>query len=113
MWALLVRAALTGIFGSAFGKWFLSTRLGRCFQVKLDNCMEYLANKYDLHLAKKEAEWRTQYPHLADKIDNLESKADSVTEQLDKFRNEVKLTREQTNAIRDLAMDIVKVNSQK
>jgi hypothetical protein len=111
MYWLLLRAAITGVFGSAFGKWFLSTRMGRWFQTKLDRFMEYLANKYDIHLAKKEEKWRTQFPHLADKIDNLESKADGVINQLDEFRNEIKLTREQTNAIRDLAMDIVKKNS--
>jgi DNA repair ATPase RecN len=115
---ILIRAALTGVFGSAFGKWFLSTRMGRWFQTKLDRFMEYLANKYDIHLAKKEAKWRTEFPHLADRIDNMESsankyknKTDDLISQLDKFRNEIKLTREQTNEIRDLAMDIVKKNS--
>lgn len=73
--------------------------------------MEYLANKYDIRLAKKEAKWRTEFPHLADKIDNLEGKADSLAEQLGAYRDEVKLTREQTNAIRDLAMDIIKKNT--
>jgi len=72
MWTVLIRAALTGIFGSAFGKWFLSTRVGRWFQTKLDNFMEYLAVKYDIHLVKKEAKWRTQFPHLANRIDKLE-----------------------------------------
>lgn len=73
--------------------------------------MEHVANKYNIHLAKKEAKWRTEFPHLADKIDNLEGKADGVIDQLDEFRKEIKLTREQTNAIRDLAMDIVKKNT--
>ena len=76
MFWLLVKAALTGVFGSAFGKWFLTTRMGRWFQTKLDRFMGYLANKYDIHLAKKEAKWRTDFPHLANKIDNMESSAD-------------------------------------
>lgn len=73
MWVLLARAAITGIFGSAFGKWFLSTRMGRWFQTKLDNFMEYLAVKYDINIAKKEAKWAEQYPGLANRIDMLEN----------------------------------------
>ena len=73
MWILLVRAAVTGVFGSAFGKWFLTTRMGRWFQTKLDNFMEYLANKYDINIAKKEAKWASQYPGLANRIEQLEA----------------------------------------
>jgi hypothetical protein len=73
MWILLVRAAITGVFGSAFGKWFLSTRMGRWFQTKLDNFMEYLAKKYDINIAKKEAIWASQYPGLANRIEQLEA----------------------------------------
>ena len=73
MWILLVRAAITGTFGSAFGKWFLSTRMGRWFQTKLDNFMEYLAKKYDINIAKKEALWASQYPGLANRIEQLEA----------------------------------------
>ena len=73
MWVLLVRAAISGVFGSAFGKWFLSTRMGRWFQTKLDNFMEYLAKKYDINIAKKEAKWASQYPGLANRIEQLEA----------------------------------------
>ena len=73
MWILLIRAALTGIFGSAFGKWFLSTRMGRWFQTKLDNFMEYLAKKYDINIAKKEIAWAQAYPNLANRIEKLEN----------------------------------------
>jgi hypothetical protein len=69
---ILLRAALTGIFGSAFGKWFLSTRMGRWFQTKLDRFMEYLAVKYNINIAKKEAKWASQYPGLANRIEKLE-----------------------------------------
>ena len=73
MWILLVRAAVTGVFGSAFGKWFLTTRMGIWFQTKLDNFMEYLAVKYDINIAKKEAKWASQYPGLANRIEQLEA----------------------------------------
>ena len=73
MCVLLVSAAITWVFGSAFGKWFLTTRMGMWFQKKLDAFMEYLAVKYDIQIAKKEAKWRTDYPLLSERIDKLEA----------------------------------------
>ncbi len=34
--------------------------------------MNYLSEKYDLDLMKKDAKWRKQYPMLATRIDKLE-----------------------------------------
>ena len=73
MYLLLIRAAISGVFGSAFGKWFLSTRMGIWFQKKLDAFMEYLSVKYDINIAKKEAKWKSDYPLLAERIAQLES----------------------------------------
>ena len=98
MWILLVRAAITGVFGSAFGKWFLSTRMGRWFQTKLNNFMEYLAKKYDINIAKKEAKWAAQYPGLANRIEQLEAwshppvspgGATELMEEIAKLRKEI------------------------
>ena len=98
MWILLVRAAITGTFGSAFGKWFLSTRMGMWFQKKLDAFMEYLAVKYDIQLAKKEAKWRTDYPLLSERIDKLEAwthppvvpgGATELREEIEKLKKEI------------------------
>jgi hypothetical protein len=98
MWILLVRAAITGVFGSAFGKWFLTTRMGMWFQKKLDSFMEYLAVKYDIQIAKKEAKWRTDYPLLSERIDKLEAwthppiapgGATELMEEIEKLKKEI------------------------
>ena len=34
--------------------------------------MQYLAVKYDIELAKKDAKFRKQYPLIAEKLDKLE-----------------------------------------
>ena len=47
--------------------------MGMWFQKKLDAFMEYLAVKYDIQIAKKEAKWRSDYPLLAERIDKLEA----------------------------------------
>ena len=72
MWFLLLKAAFTGIFGSAFGKWFLTTRMGRWFQDKLNAYMQYLAVKYDIKVAKREAKWKSEYPGLVTRLDDME-----------------------------------------
>ena len=77
MWFLLVpilRACVTGVIGSSFGKWFATTKAGIWFQKKLDNFMEYLSYKYDIDIAKKEAKWVKHYPKLAIKIEELENR---------------------------------------
>ena len=109
MYWILLRAALTGIFGSAFGKWFLSTRMGRWFQTKLDRFMEYLAVKYDINIAKKEAKWASQYPGLANRIEKLEEWSHppvapggttEIMEEITKLKKEIdQMNRKQKNEI--------------
>mgnify|MGYP006936353312 CR=1 FL=1 len=111
MWILLVRAAITGVFGSAFGKWFLSTRMGRWFQTKLDNFMEYLAKKYDINIAKKEALWASQYPGLANRIEQLEARSHppiapgGATELMEEI---AKLQKQIDGMVRESVIDTVK-----
>ena len=70
----ILRACVTGVIGSSFGKWFATTKAGIWFQKKLDNFMEYLSYKYDIDVAKKEAKWVKHYPKLAIKIEELENR---------------------------------------
>tara|TARA_B100000519_G_C14065229_1_gene354054 strand:+ start:403 stop:672 length:270 start_codon:yes stop_codon:yes gene_type:complete len=80
---ILVRlgiACVTAVFGNAFSKWFLNTKAGAWFQVKIDNFMVYLSEKYDIEIAKKEAKWRADYPLLAKRIDKLEAKVEGYEE---------------------------------
>ena len=78
MWFLLLKAAFTGIFGSAFGKWFLTTRMGRWFQDKLNAYMQYLAVKYDIKEAKREAKWKSEYPGLVTRLDDMEKEIKTI-----------------------------------
>ena len=72
---LTLKSILSSIIGSSFYKWFEGTTVGIWFQKKVDTFMQYLAVKYDLELAKKDAKFRKQYPLIADKLDILESMA--------------------------------------
>ena len=44
-------------------------------KVRTDRFMQYLANKYDIELAKKEEKWLAQYPALKKRIEELEAQA--------------------------------------
>ena len=46
--------------------------MGIWFQKHVDNFMQYLAEKYDIEVAKKDAKFRKQYPLIAERLDALE-----------------------------------------
>ena len=52
----------TATVGTAFAKWFITTRAGRWFQIKFDTFMDYLAEKYDFEVPKKQSKFEQDYP---------------------------------------------------
>ena len=75
---------LDGPFGTAFAKWFFTTKIGIWVQQKFEQFMNYLQEKYDIELAKKEAAWRRDYPLLAERIDALEDDLDELYKKVNK-----------------------------
>ena len=71
---LTLKSILSSIIGSSFYRWIQSTKMGIWFQIKLDNFMAYLSDKYDIEIAKKEAKWRRDYPLLSERMDKIESR---------------------------------------
>lgn len=69
---LTLKSILGSIIGSSFYAWFKNTKVGVWFQVKVDNAMDYLAEKYDIKIAEREDKWLQQYPRLAQRIVDLE-----------------------------------------
>lgn len=70
---LTLKSILSSIIGSSFYQWFQGTTIGIWFQKKVDQFMNYFAEKYSLELAKKDAKFRKQYPLQADRLDELET----------------------------------------
>jgi hypothetical protein len=62
----------TATFGTAFAKWFITTKLGGWVQIKFDTFMEYLAQKYDIEVAKKQSKFEQDYPLMKQRIEKLE-----------------------------------------
>ncbi len=71
---LTLKSILSAIIGSSFYNWFQKTKFGIWFQQYVDNSLQYIANKYDLELAKKDAKFRKQYPLILARIEELENK---------------------------------------
>lgn len=72
MYWFILKSILGSIIGSSFYNWFQGTTLGIWFQKHVDCAMQYLAEKHDLVVFKKDAKFRKQYPLIADRLDALE-----------------------------------------
>jgi hypothetical protein len=99
VWVILIRSAVTSIFGSAYGKWFLGTKAGVLFQTKLDYFMEYLSYKYDINITKKEEKWRSDYPLISERIDSLEKKIQEL--EMQKQQQQVSSPKTQESQAKD------------
>jgi hypothetical protein len=57
MWWFLIKSILSAVLGSQFYKWYQSTTVGIWFQSRIDQFMEYVSNKYDIELIKKQSKF--------------------------------------------------------
>lgn len=73
IWYRLLISMGTATFGTVFAKWFVSTRLGGWVKIKFDKFMEYLAQKYDIEVAKKQSKFEQDYPLMKERIEKLEN----------------------------------------
>ena len=75
---LTLKSILGSIIGSSFYAWFKNTKMGVWVQVRVDNAMSYLAEKYEIKIAEREEKWLQQYPRLAERIVNLENEVSNT-----------------------------------
>ena len=73
---LWIYTALAGsLFGAAFLFWFKDTRMAIWAVGQLDATLEYLVNRWGwTWLQNNPNAWRTKYPHVTKKIDELEKR---------------------------------------
>ncbi len=74
MWWFLIKSIMSTVLGSQFYKWYQSTRIGIWFQSYIDQFMEYISNKYDIELIKKQSKFEADYPLMMARIEELERK---------------------------------------
>tara|TARA_B100000579_G_scaffold383581_1_gene353487 strand:+ start:663 stop:878 length:216 start_codon:yes stop_codon:yes gene_type:complete len=70
---------MSAVLGSSFYKWYQGTTLGIWFQSRIDQFMEYVSEKYDIELIKKQSKFERDYPLMMSRIEELERKLNEKT----------------------------------
>ena len=74
MWWFLLKSILSAVLGSQFYKWYANTKLGVWTQKHINRFMEYISNKYNINLMKKELKFRRDYPLIMERLEKLENR---------------------------------------
>ena len=74
MWFFLISSIASSIIGSAADSWFADTKLGRWFYQKVDDVASWASKKLGLKVLQDEENWKTQYPNVSKKNDELEAR---------------------------------------
>jgi len=63
------------LLGAAFLAWFKNTKAGLAGYAKFDAILDYLVVRWKLTWLQDDPEaWRKKYPHVTEKIDELEAR---------------------------------------
>ena len=72
MYWFLLRSIMSAVLGSQFYKWYATTNIGIYFQNRIDQFMEYISQKYDIEIIKKQSKFEQDYPLMLKRIEKLE-----------------------------------------
>ena len=87
MWIWVVSNIAGSLLGAASATWIKDTKLGVWGYSKFEDIADWAQERYGIDILDKEdIAWRTQYPNIAKKIDNLEQRLYRM-EELEKRHN--------------------------
>ena len=78
MWFFLIYSISSSIIGMAAESWFADTKLGVWFYKKVDNVSTWASKKLGLKILQDEQNWKTKYPNVAAKIEELEARINEL-----------------------------------
>ena len=78
MLVFLISSITSSIICMAEESWFADTKLGVWFYKKVDNVSTWASKKLGLKILKDENNWKTKYPNVAMKIEELEVKIEKL-----------------------------------
>tara|TARA_R110002020_G_scaffold338339_1_gene553724 strand:+ start:94 stop:342 length:249 start_codon:yes stop_codon:yes gene_type:complete len=78
MWIFLISSIAGSILGSATNSWFADTKAGMWFYKKIDNVSTWASKKLGLKVLQDEQNWKTKYPNVSKKIDELEARINEL-----------------------------------
>jgi len=72
-------AVIGSILGAVFVAYIRTTRVGVAVYLKFDSILDALVNRYGLTFLKQDDDaWRKKYPHIRNKIDELEERMERI-----------------------------------
>ena len=74
MWFWAISAIAGSILGNAADNWFADTKFGIWFYKKVDDVSTWASKKLGLKVLQDEKNWKTKYPNVSLKIDELEAR---------------------------------------
>ena len=74
LWFWLISAIAGSILGNAADNWFADTKFGIWFYKKVDDVSTWASKKLGLKVLQDEQNWKTKYPNVSLKIDELEAR---------------------------------------
>ena len=74
----LISSITSSIIGMAAESWFADTKLGVWFYKKVDNVSTWASKKLGLKILQDEQNWKTKYPNVAVKIEELEARINEL-----------------------------------
>ena len=78
MWFFIISNIAGSILGNAADSWFADTKLGIWTYKKVDDVSTWASKKLGLKILKDENNWKTKYPNVAMKIEELEAKIEKL-----------------------------------
>ena len=78
MWFFIISSIAGSILGNAADSWFADTKLGIWTYKKVDDVSTWASKKLGLKILKDENNWKTKYPNVAMKIEELEAKIEKL-----------------------------------
>ena len=73
MYWFLIKSIVSSVVGSQFYNWYSQTKIGIYFQNRINQFLEYVSQKYDIELAKKQSKFEKDYPLMIERIHKLEA----------------------------------------
>ena len=73
----LIMSIASSVIGTAFATWFEKTHLGIWFYAKVDQVMNWAAERYNLEILKTESRFKSAYPTIYKRLQELEKRVDN------------------------------------
>ena len=95
MYWFLIKSIVSSVVGSQFYTWYSQTKVGIYFQDRINQFLEYVSQKYDIEITKKQSKFEKDYPLMMERIEKLEKwshpdRKEAFQKQIDKINKKIK-----------------------